>query len=283
MNYKTLSANDRAVLMDDAFNLAKYKYLDYSIVQQLLELWNDQETEYLPWKAALNNLEFVYKNSIDFPIGNGFNVSLMTRIERFWLELNQNSLTDQSLLSNLTHRAYKNFVLSPLGGISHKLKILIKKWSCQIFALADCVADAKKDFRNLIVNATLTPSQRSSADVEHLYCTVIRFGDAQIWYLIRNSFDANGNQDYNEALMYSLGCSTDLRILSEYFPLLLDNQYKGYADAIVRSMNDNQIGQKYALEYVYTNFQQLQQIHGLATLKILLKGISTGYDYKLVT
>lgn len=190
---------------------------------------------------------------------------------------------DQTLLGNLTQRAYKNFVRSPLGGVPHKLKILIKKWSCQTFALADCVADAKKEFENLITNGTLTPSQRSSTDVEQLYCTVIRFTDAQNWYLVRNSFDPSSNHDYNEALMYSLGCSTDLRILNEYFALLLDNKYKGYADAIVRSMNDNQIGQKYALEYFYTNFQQLQKIHGLPTLKILLKGISTPYDNKMVT
>lgn len=79
MNHKILSANKRAVLIDDAFNLAKYNYLHYSIVRQLLERWNDQETEYLPWKAALLNLEFVYKHSIDFPIGNGFDVSLIIR------------------------------------------------------------------------------------------------------------------------------------------------------------------------------------------------------------
>ncbi|XP_037027634.1 aminopeptidase Ey-like [Bradysia coprophila] len=259
MNHKILSANDRAVLIDDAFNLAKYNYLDYSIVQQLLERWNDQEMEYLPWKAALVNLEFVYKNSIDFSIGNGFN----------------------TLLSNLTQRAYKNIVRSPLGGMPHKLKVLIKKWSCQIFALSDCVADAQKDFQNLIINDTLTLSQRSATDVEQLYCTVIRFGDAQSWHLVRNSFDPTNNHNYNKALLYSLGCSTDLRILGEYFSLLLDSQYKDYAGTIVRSMNDNQIGQKYALEYFYTNFQQLQQMHGLPTLKTLLKGISTTYDYKL--
>lgn len=77
MDYNILSTNDRAILMDDALNLAKYNYLNYSIVQELLTLWNEQETEYLPWKSALINLEFVYKNSIDFPFhNNSFNVSI---------------------------------------------------------------------------------------------------------------------------------------------------------------------------------------------------------------
>lgn len=190
---------------------------------------------------------------------------------------------NQILLRNLTQRAYQNIVRSPLGGFPYKLKILIKKWSCPIFALPDCVIDAKKDFQNLIINDTLKRSQRSSTDVEQLYCTIIRFGDIQNWYLVRNSFDVNNNHNYNEALIYSLGCSTDHRILGEYFQILFDKNYKDYADAMFRSMKDNQIGQKYALESLYSNFQELQQIHGLHTLKTLLKGLSTPYDYKLVT
>lgn len=189
----------------------------------------------------------------------------------------------QSLLRNLTQRTYQNIVRSPLGGFSYKLKILIKKWSCQIFALSDCVADDKKDFQNLIINDTLKRSQRSSNDVEQLYCTVIRFGDVQNWNLVRSSLDRNNNHDYNEALIYSLGCSTDHRILAKYFQLLFDINYKDYAASMFRSLKDNQIGKKYALEHLYTNFQELYKIHGLNTLKELLKGISTQYDYKLVT
>lgn len=59
--------------MDDALNLAKYGYLNYSLIFKLLESWNEKEFEYLPWKAALVNLEFVYRN---LPVNSGFNVSL---------------------------------------------------------------------------------------------------------------------------------------------------------------------------------------------------------------
>lgn len=186
------------------------------------------------------------------------------------------------LLRNLTQRAYQNIVRSPLGGFPYKLKVLIKKWSCQTFALPDCIADAKKDFLTLIINNALKRSQRNSIDVEQLFCTVIRFGDIENLYLVKNNFDQRNNHDYNEALIYSVGCSSDHRILTEYFQLLLDKSYKDYAEAILRSMRENQIGQKYALEFLYTNYQQLQELHGLDTLKILLKGIATQYDYKLV-
>lgn len=185
----------------------------------------------------------------------------------------------------MTQRAYQKIVRSPLGGLDgfpYKLKILIKKWSCQIFAIPDCVADAKKDFQNLIINDTLQRSQRYSNDVEQLLCSVIRFGDTQNWYIVGGSLNQNDSHNYNEALVYSLGCSTDHRMLAKYFPLLFDKNYKDYAEVMFRSMRDNQIGQKYALEYLYTNFQELYQLHGLHTLKVLLKGISSPYDYKLV-
>lgn len=183
----------------------------------------------------------------------------------------------------MTKRVYHTIVRSPLRGFSYKLKILIKKWSCQIYALPDCLADAKKDFQNLIINDTLKRSQRSPSDLKQLYCTSVRFGDLQNWYLVKISIDQNDSRNYNEALIYALGCSTDHRTLSEYFQLLLDENYKDYAEAMFQSMHDNRIGQKYALEYVYTSFEELRKIHGLHTLKVLLKGISTLYDYKLVT
>lgn len=160
--------------------------------------------------------------------------------------------------------------------------MLIKKWSCQIFALPDCIADSKKDFQSLIINDTLKRSQRSSTDVEQFYCTVIRFGDIENWYFVRDSFERHNNHDYNKALIYSLGCSVDRSMLNEYYQLLLDKNYKGYAEAMLRSMRDNQLGQKFALEFLYTNFQQLHTFHGLHTLKILLKSIENQYDYKLV-
>lgn len=279
-DHKILSANDRAILIDDAFNLAQYNYLNYSIVQKLLECWNEREAEYLPWKAALVNLEFVYRNSIDFSLNNGFNVWLDLFCRRKFILIL--IFIIQILLRNLTQRAYQNIVRSPLGGFPYKLKTLISKWSCQIYALPDCVADARKEFQNLIINDTLKISQRSYNDVQQLYCTAIKFGDVQNWYLVRNSFDRNNNHFFNEALVYSLGCSTDYRMLREYFQLLFDKNYKEFADVMFRSMKDNQIGQKYALEHMYKNFQQLREIHGLNLLKTLLKGISSEYDYKLV-
>lgn len=182
----------------------------------------------------------------------------------------------------MTQRAYTNIVRSPLGGFSYKLKVLIKKWSCQIFALPDCIADSIKDFQSLIINNTLKRSQRSSTDVEQFYCTIIRFGDIENWYFVRDSFDRHNNHDYSKALIYSLGCSSDHRMLNEYYQLLFDQNYKSYAEAMLRSMRDNQLGQKYALEFLYEHFQQLYTLHGLHQLKILLKSIATEYDYKLV-
>lgn len=192
------------------------------------------------------------------------------------------TLCPQILLGNLTQRIYKNIVRSPLSRLSYKLKTLVKKWSCQVYALPDCVIDAKKDFQNLILNDTLKQSQRSFLDVQQLYCTVIRFGDTQNWHLVKNSFDPSNTRKYNEALVYALGCSSDYRMMTEYFQLLFDKRYKDYAPVIVRSMSDSQIGKKFALENLYANFQQLLRSYGLHTFKELLAGISTSYDYKLV-
>lgn len=53
----------RAVLADDALNLAQYGHLDFSIPFNIVNCWRYNEYDYLPWKAVLDNLEFIFYNS----------------------------------------------------------------------------------------------------------------------------------------------------------------------------------------------------------------------------
>lgn len=57
-NLKKIHVINRAALLDDAFNLARAGYVDYSISFDLAR-YLTRETEYEPWVAAVNNFNFL--------------------------------------------------------------------------------------------------------------------------------------------------------------------------------------------------------------------------------
>lgn len=57
-NLKKIHVINRAALLDDAFNLARSGYVDYSIPFNLAT-YLIRETEYEPWVAAINNFNFL--------------------------------------------------------------------------------------------------------------------------------------------------------------------------------------------------------------------------------
>lgn len=51
---------NRAQLVDDAFQLARHGYLDYSVVLNLTSYLKDKEKHYIPWAVFFDNLEDMY-------------------------------------------------------------------------------------------------------------------------------------------------------------------------------------------------------------------------------
>lgn len=66
-NYTDTDPITRALLIDDAFDMAKNGHLNYSILINLVNCWT-QETQYLPWSALLDNLDFIYQYTSDLVI-----------------------------------------------------------------------------------------------------------------------------------------------------------------------------------------------------------------------
>lgn len=64
-NFTDLSPITRTLLIDDAFNLARHGYLNYSIVFDLLNFWRTEETNFFSWKIVLQNIDFIYQHSTD--------------------------------------------------------------------------------------------------------------------------------------------------------------------------------------------------------------------------
>jgi aminopeptidase N len=57
-NAAVIHPNNRGQLIDDAFNLARSKHLEYSVVLELIEFLKD-EIDYVPWAAANTGLRYM--------------------------------------------------------------------------------------------------------------------------------------------------------------------------------------------------------------------------------
>lgn len=69
-NYQTIPVLNRAQLIDDAFNLARADKLSYKIPFRLIEYLKN-ETDYIPWMAAMNALSHInrfYYNSENYAV-----------------------------------------------------------------------------------------------------------------------------------------------------------------------------------------------------------------------
>lgn len=56
--YTDISVLNRALLLDDALDLARVGLLPYPVALNVSRYLH-QETHYLPWKAALRNLDYI--------------------------------------------------------------------------------------------------------------------------------------------------------------------------------------------------------------------------------
>lgn len=65
-NFKRISDNNRAQLLDDAFNLALIELISYSQAFDLT-LYLKNEQQYVPWNAVLDELSYIDSMLYNFP------------------------------------------------------------------------------------------------------------------------------------------------------------------------------------------------------------------------
>ena len=131
-DFKSINTINRAQLIDDAMDLAWTGEQDYSVAFAMINYLN-KEDEYIPWKAALDNLRYVNR--------------LLIRSELYGV-----------------FKGYMQHILEPIyekvGGISEPVKTerldtvkhqsMICGWACR-FNVGDCIAKSKEIFATWMV------------------------------------------------------------------------------------------------------------------------------------
>lgn len=125
--FKNIDIINRAQLIDDAMDLAWTGEQDYGIALAMIN-YLKQENEYIPWKAALDNLRRVNRLLIRSPLYGVFKAYIQHILEPIYEKVGGISEPAES---------------SRLDAVNHQS--LICGWSCR-FAVGDCVEKSVENF-----------------------------------------------------------------------------------------------------------------------------------------
>ncbi|KFM08295.1 Aminopeptidase N, partial [Aptenodytes forsteri] len=194
-NHQAIPVINRAQIIDDAFNLARAKYVSVTLALNTTRFLS-RETAYMPWEAALNNLHYF---QLMFDRSEVFGV--MTKYMQ------------KQVMPLFNH--YKNitngWINIPSGLMDQYNEINAISTACS-YGITECQNLSTEYFRkwqqNVIKNP-IPPNLRSS-----IYCSIVATGGEEAWNFIWERFKEATVVSEADKLRTALSCSPQPWILS---------------------------------------------------------------------
>ncbi|KFB52688.1 AGAP013146-PA-like protein [Anopheles sinensis] len=181
-NYGGIHVLNRAQIVDDLFNLAAADVMSYTAALNILD-YLKTETEYLPWRAAINGLE---------------DLSLKIHAD------------DEKLFSNyilhIFESVYKKVDFRPPVNSERRVDSYLRRevlqWTCR-HGHEDCRRKAEEEFERFRKN----PSVNIHPDLrEIVYCEGVRNGSAIQFDFLLNRYQAANTTKESDLILKGLSC-----------------------------------------------------------------------------
>ncbi|XP_075362623.1 aminopeptidase N isoform X1 [Mycteria americana] len=244
-NHQVIPVINRAQIIDDAFNLARAKHLNVTLALDTTRFLS-QETAYMPWEAALNNLHYF---QLMFDRSEVFGV--MTKYMRKQVTPLFNHY------KGITH----NWTTIPDGLMDQYNEINAISTACS-YGLAECQNMATNYFlqwQKDVSSNPIPPNLRSS-----IYCSIVATGGEEAWDFIWQRFKEATVVSEADKLRTALSCSPHPWILNRYLQYTLDPSKirKQDATATINSIASNVVGQPLAWDFIRGNWKMLFSQYG---------------------
>ncbi|GAB1862314.1 Aminopeptidase N [Camponotus japonicus] len=252
---------NRAGIVDDLLNLGRAGLQNYETVLNGL-MYLKQETNYLPFKAALNGLDYLNKRFAGYE---------------------EHSLFKEYVLS-LLHDKRKKLGYEDSAN-DDRLTILLRReiinWACNLDD-DECITVYMKKFKQWKTNTTIPikPNERTTA-----YCVAARYGTHEDWeFLWKQYLNSNYVTDQT-VIMNALGCSLNTTILEKYLGYAISD----YANNRIRKQDSTNVfaavynsgltGAEYILEFVEKHYKEMEKYYGgQSTIATILDGASQHFS-----
>ncbi|XP_058467773.1 aminopeptidase N [Malaya genurostris] len=255
-NFKSIAPSNRAQLIDDALNLARGGYLNYSIALNITR-YLVHETDYVPWKAAINALNFIDSMLIKTSNYFRFKKYSLHLLKPIYAKVGFDDSKDSSLLT-----------------IYKRVDVLTS--ACHL-GYRECVSKCVQKFYEWMhevhpdINNPISPNLKNI-----VYCTAIKYGDEAEWDFAWQRFQKTTISSEKETLLSALGCSRETWILTRFLEYSMTDEYGIRKQDVFRvflAVSNNVIGQPIAFSYIRNNWKKMKEYLGtsMSNLNMILK------------
>ncbi|NXA89131.1 AMPN Aminopeptidase, partial [Melanocharis versteri] len=236
---------NRAQIIDDAFNLARAKYVNVTLALDTTRFLS-QETEYMPWQAALGNLQYfqlMFDRSEVFGAMSQYMKKQVTSLFNHY-----KNITD----------GWKNI---PSGLMDQYNEINAISTACS-YGVTECQELATSylnQWRQNVANNPVPPNLRSA-----IYCSMVATGGEDAWDFLWERFQEAPVVSEADKLRTALSCSPHPWILNRYLEYTLDPTKIRRQDATstINSIASNVVGQSLAWDFIRGNWRTLFSQYG---------------------
>ncbi|XP_069966544.1 aminopeptidase N isoform X1 [Bactrocera oleae] len=244
-DYRKVHVINRAHLIDDALTLAWTGDQDYDIAMRLIE-YLVRERDYIPWKAALDNLRDVNRILRQTPEYEYFKKYMRKILSPIYLYLGGLNVTDE--IKTAPHT------------ILHKE--LIASWACR-FEVEDCIPSAQQYFKQWRGGDNPDEYNPVPKDLRSvIYCTSIRHGNEDDWQFLWARYKNSNVAAEKRTIISALGCSREIWILQRYLEWAFDsNKHIRRQDSTFAfgAVAHGEVGFHLARDYLITNIDFLHE------------------------
>nr|XP_047902278.1 aminopeptidase N [Anser cygnoides]XP_047902279.1 aminopeptidase N [Anser cygnoides] len=231
---------NRAQIIDDAFNLARAKYINVTLALNTTQFLG-QETAYMPWQAALNNLQYFQLM---------FDRSEVFGVMKKYIQKQVKPLFEY--YKNVTG----NWTKIPDGLMDQYNEIIAISTACS-YGVPECQELATslfKEWQNNSTNNPITPNLRSA-----IYCSAVATGGQEAWDFMWDRFREATIVSEADKIRTALACSTETWILQRYLQYTIDPTKirKQDATSTINSIASNVVGQPLAWDFIRSNWKLL--------------------------
>uniref|UniRef100_A0A665WG25 Aminopeptidase n=1 Tax=Echeneis naucrates TaxID=173247 RepID=A0A665WG25_ECHNA len=253
---------NRAQLVDDAFNLARAKIIPTVLALSTTKyLINDRD--YMPWKSALNNLDFFYlmfdRTEVYGPMQD-YLKKQVTPLFKYYKEL--------------TH----NWTKVPNGHMDQYNQVNAISLACRT-GLEECQTLAQTWFKEWMdTGKNQIPSNLRST----VYCNAIAAGGAKEWEFALSAFQNATIAIEADKLRAALACSKQPWLLNRYLEYTLNPDIirKQDATSTIVYIAGNVIGQSLAWDFVRAQWSYIFSQYGGGSFSFsnLINGVTERFS-----
>ncbi|XP_070568250.1 aminopeptidase N-like [Ptychodera flava] len=258
--HTAISVCQKAAMIDDAFNIARAGELDPLIGLKLTRYLKD-ETDYLPWKAALRNLGHLDRLLSRTSAYGAFQKYMLKQAENLYDYVGWNDTGLQ------LERYHRELILRVSCGYSHR----------------DCMVQAKKMFDDwMFQGKAIAPNLKKV-----VICGGIAAGGIEEWNFAWQKYKESNVASEKEVFIETLTCSRQLWILSRYLDKTLEN---GDIDAlqsleVYKAMSQSSIGSYVMWDFFRENWNVMSARYGAGLYQMdpLVEAITSSFvtEFKL--